>query len=689
MEMTKKKKKNDIQAGEVFAHKISGKPRSFNKEERTFEVIWTTGRRVDRGNYAMELDLSEQAVDLSRLKNGAPVLDNHDSSGGMCGPAQGLHGRSQGQIGVVEDAWFEGEGNKRLGIAKLRLSSRESVKPILEDIENGVIRNVSVGFSIQEYEEVDRIQNENRDIPVYMARQWQPMEISPVQAGADDAAIVRSLPEMLHNSLNTKDPEHYKSVIEQAVDKMGEKVAEIITERKVDEPISDVDTNTIETTSEITNKTKDEELAMNEEEKKALVEAERKRALDITEAVKKAGLERSFADEMISSEVSIEDARKMVIDKMAEKSEAQNKTRSNVVVGDNLTTDHVRSGLQNSWLSRGSTNHKLDEHGKDYAGLSLVRSASVFLERVHNVRTGLMSNDNIIKRALSTSDFPELLADTMNKSLRGSYTGHDVTFEGFTRRVQVADFKEISRKNFGDAPALEKVQEHGSVKLGSMSEASEKYSVETYAKKLRLTRKMLINDDLDAFIRIPEKFGIAARDLESDVVWAIITANSGLGVNMGDGNPIHHASNSNIGTGGALSDTTIGEMEKLLLLQTGLDGRQIQVPAKTIYAPVAMRTQLRKYLTQITPNSNSEIKLFTDLSGVTEARLDAQSATRFYLFSSASDIDMVELATLSGEGGPSVETKNMGGLEGIEVQAAHDVGAAPIDYRGFTTNAGA
>ena len=46
----------------------------------------------------------------------------------------------------------------------------------------------------------------------------------------------------------------------------------------------------------------------------------------------------------------------------------------------------------------------------------------------------------------------------------------------------------------------------------------------------------LINDDLDAFTRIPAMYGNSIAQLESDVVWGIITANPG----MADGNALFH-----------------------------------------------------------------------------------------------------------------------------------------------------
>ena len=56
-----------------------------------------------------------------------------------------------------------------------------------------------------------------------------------------------------------------------------------------------------------------------------------------------------------------------------------------------------------------------------------------------------------------------------------------------------------------------------------------------------ITRKALVNDDLDAFARIPQKFGRMAKNLESDLVWYQILKNA----NMADGNALFSAAHRN------------------------------------------------------------------------------------------------------------------------------------------------
>jgi len=109
-------------------------PNSFNEKENTIEVLASSGAQVRREPwfsepFIEELEISKKAIVLDRFLNGAPVLKDHDNS------------TIDSQIGVVEGARIEG---KNL-FATVRLSKREDFKPIVDDIKDNIIRNVSVG----------------------------------------------------------------------------------------------------------------------------------------------------------------------------------------------------------------------------------------------------------------------------------------------------------------------------------------------------------------------------------------------------------------------------------------------------------------------------------------------------------------------------------------------------------------
>jgi hypothetical protein len=153
-------------------------PETAQPEARTVEVVWSTGAAVRRRDpwtgkrYDEVLSLDPAHVDLSRLGNGAPLLNAHGAFD------------LEDVIGVVERAWITNSGDAFEGRAVVRFSEREDVEPIRRDVRTGIIRNVSVGYAVRAYEVID----EDGTVPVWRAVDWQPLELSAVPVGADGGA---------------------------------------------------------------------------------------------------------------------------------------------------------------------------------------------------------------------------------------------------------------------------------------------------------------------------------------------------------------------------------------------------------------------------------------------------------------------------------------------------------------------
>jgi HK97 family phage major capsid protein/HK97 family phage prohead protease len=138
-------------------------------EERTFEFPFSSEYPVARYFGNEILSHEGKAADLSRLNDGAPLLFNHNPDR---------------VIGVVERAYID--GNKRRGYARVRFSRNPFAQEILSDVKDGVLRNVSFGYSIDKMEE--------RGSGDYLATAWSPYEISVVSVPADPGVgIGRSL----------------------------------------------------------------------------------------------------------------------------------------------------------------------------------------------------------------------------------------------------------------------------------------------------------------------------------------------------------------------------------------------------------------------------------------------------------------------------------------------------------------
>lgn len=116
----------------------------------------------------------------------------------------------------------------------------------------------------------------------------------------------------------------------------------------------------------------------------------------------------------------------------------------------------------------------------------------------------------------------------------------------------------LRRSVCGDARLLERLNEHGEIKAGTMAAAREANKVETWARKIGVTRQVLLNDDLGAFADLDRRMGQAAAETEARILVVLLEAGSGNGPTLSDGKTLFQADHGNkAGTGAAISDATL------------------------------------------------------------------------------------------------------------------------------------
>jgi hypothetical protein len=151
-----------------------------NDERRTVELTFSTGADVIRYDwmtgkrYVERLSMDPVAIRLGRLNAGAPLLNAHSAY------------TLADQIGIVESGSAKLDG--KAARALVRFSKRADVEPFYQDVRDGIIRNVSVGYRVHRFEES---QGKNNELPVRLATDWEPYEISMVPMGADAGAQTR------------------------------------------------------------------------------------------------------------------------------------------------------------------------------------------------------------------------------------------------------------------------------------------------------------------------------------------------------------------------------------------------------------------------------------------------------------------------------------------------------------------
>lgn len=150
-----------------------------NADKRTVDLTFTTGADVVRFDwstgqrYIERLSLDPKAVRLDRLNAGAPLLDAHSAYS------------VTNQLGIVEPGSARLTGSA--GLATVRFSKRAEVEPYYQDVLDRIIRNVSVGYQVHRFEE----SQDKTEMPVRLATDWEPFEISMVPMGADRGAQTR------------------------------------------------------------------------------------------------------------------------------------------------------------------------------------------------------------------------------------------------------------------------------------------------------------------------------------------------------------------------------------------------------------------------------------------------------------------------------------------------------------------
>ena len=404
-----------------------------------------------------------------------------------------------------------------------------------------------------------------------------------------------------------------------------------------------------------------------------------------------AGLDQSWIDGQIDANADADTARRAAFEALANRSAPAIRTEQvRVEMGESQDEPALRARQMGEALyARINPRHELSEPARRYAYSTPVDMAKELLT-LRGESTMALSPASLVTRALhTTSDFPIILGDTVGRVLRDAYQAAPSGIRRLGRQTTARDFRSVNKIMLGEAPLLEKLNEHGEIKAGTMAEAREAYKVETWTRKIGITRQVLVNDDLGAFADLARRMGQAAAETEARILVTLLEAGSGNGPTMSDGKTLFHADHGNkAGTGAAISDATLSAARLALRTQKGIDGRIIRVTPKNLLVPPALETVAEKWLATIAPATAADVNPFSGaMSLVVEPRLS--SATRWYVTADPGEIDGLEFAYLSGNEGPQVESRSGWDVDGVEIRAILDFGAGFIDHRGWFQNPGA
>ena len=689
----------DAPAMPIVAQRALAAPATVDRVARTVEVVWSTGARARNfvpslGLITEELEMSPNAVRMDALRSGqAPVLNTH------------RRGDARDVLGRVTAARLE----RGRGYATLQFSAAADVEPVWQRIADGTLRAVSVGYRVHRYEpRPDAATGET----VHRAVDWEPFEISVVPVPVDRDAAVRAQGEQglsapaIEPALPDEEPI------------MPETTPETPAAPRAAPPSAAPSTPPQETT--VTTTPSPAPTAPPEPTRAAPVPAAPPVDLDAI----RAEAERAVAERIASYEPVLAAARGLLpadtIDALRQ-----------AAMRDRASPEVLRARLWEAFTQAQTARPTLPARpesgpGHDDPAQLLDAMAEALAARSmpgyqppstgpgagrHAEFMGWRPSDMLrellarrgdrnpprnptllAERAFHTSsDFPALLSAAANKMLLAAYQPAQPTYRQIFLRRDFRDFKPHRHLRIGDFPTLLPLLENGEIQVGTMSESQEIVLLQTFARRIRVTRPMLVNDDLGAFTDFAAAIGRRVAEFENATAYQLLNSGNGDGPTLTSGNATVFGTGAGrankAGAGSALDLPNLAVGRAAIMRQKTLDGLPISI-GSTMRLLVGPSQELaaRQLTISVAANQIGNANVF---AGFVQPLVEPLiGANRWYLFSDPLSAPVYVYGYLNGAEGPQVTTGPVQGADGIEVSVIFDFGVGAIDWRGAWFNPG-
>ena len=363
---------------------------------------------------------------------------------------------------------------------------------------------------------------------------------------------------------------------------------------------------------------------------------------------------------------------------------------------------------------------KLIEDWNGYVALSDVQRGEGYEQKLTET-INLLSNAHglpphkikyLLQEALTTSDFPYLFGDVLDRQLLASYKAVPPVWKAFVRPSTVPRiYPQVGGYRFamhGGDQYLAEVAQKGEYLASDRTEERYPISVKKYGRQFDISWETMINDDLGALKDTPNRFAMAAMRTEHRIVTAIYASDVGA-----------HAANAalyQVGVNAAATLLSINALEvgiQQMNMFTDEGGEPIMATPKYLVVPPALEFTARQILTSATkhvatgvagvPYPTNNVVSQLGLTLIVDKYLPIVNTgndqhTQWYLFSDPNDIAAIESAHLTGHERPEIAMKasdkvTVGGgaigpmsgdfaTDNVFYRVRLVFGAAPLDWRG-------
>ena len=602
-----------------------------------------------------------------------PLLMNHDNA-------------TSARLGVLTAKILDGA----LVIEGEIVSETDEAKNVIAQMKAGVEWQMSIGADTQEIEvikagEKTQVNGQMFEGPFYLVSKSTLREVSVVAVGADSETFVK-----IAAKLNLNQGDVTMPAIKPATDVTANSAAPAEpTAQAPIEPTVQAKAPTI-TSEDVSS------AAL------AAVKAERERIASIKQIC--AGEFPEIEAAAIADGLTIDAVREKVLEAFRAK---QPTSAPNVIVKNDKTDAKtieaalsLRAGITEDAVLKAYGEQTIEAASK-MRDISL-QETLVECCRADGKDVGRTFDNDTIKAAFSTVSLPGVLSNVANKKLLQAFQAQPIIATKLCSTGDLNDFKESERFRLTDIGDLQPLGADGEIKDGGLAEEKATNQLETYAKTFCLTRKMIINDDLGAFMKVPTAMGTRAARLIDQLFFKRLLANP----TQLDGNALFSAGHKNLLTGAtsALSADSLQNAIQLFLDQTDLDGQPISIEAKYLVVPTALKfkaIELTKGAAFVVAgdtdvlrpalNALADEKLQVVSSPyLSNAAYAGNSSTAWYLFGDPAQTDTFEIGYLKGRRTPTVEKGDTDYTTlGMWWRVFFDVGVREQGHRGMVKSNGA
>ncbi|MGB3751879.1 MAG: Mu-like prophage major head subunit gpT family protein, partial [Arcobacteraceae bacterium] len=527
---------------------------------------------------------------------------------------------------------------------------------IFRKYAEGILTDVSIGYKVN----TATIEERKNETDIVTVTDFDIRELSAVGIGFDKGATVGRNEENFAGEIN-----------------MNEKLRkELENLRKSVDDLNDTQKVRLDELSNL-EKQNDTQKVDTKRVAADAVNTERTRVSEIQDLVAGGQITAQRAATFIKEGDELDMVRKAILD------ERSNDSKS-IVIGNSDDNTNMQRCIEDAILMRvGFTPTKVEEGTENFRGASLLDMARSL--------TGYQGYDRaeLVQRAMSTSDFPLLLGNVANRVIAGAFDEEEGTFALWTESVELPDFKTRNETKLSNQNGrLEKLKEGSEKKKIEFTESGESWALVSYGAEFKLTREMIINDDLGVFTDIVAEFGRMAKRTSNGLVYDYLQ-NAGDYTNhkMNDGKKVFDNTHNNMtAPGTALSSETLSTARTVMRRQK--DGKKaLNISPKYLFvAPESERTALQIL--------NSEADVGSTNSGVMNPHknslvpiVDSELVDGPWYLAAARNT--VKVGYLQGTNKQPIVQQINNNIDGAEFKCVFDFGVVVTDYRGLYKNLGA